>query len=127
MAHFIILVTSPHFESNSAYSASQFASAALDANHTVSLFFYGAGVTHANKFNIPQAGEPSSQALWENLSKQQVELLVCATAAGRRGIMDEKEAEQHAFKEGTLNPIFTLSGLTDLAAMTSRADRVVQF
>ncbi len=127
MAKFIILVTSPYFDSNAAYTASKFANAALDAEHQVSLFFYGAGVSHANKFNLPQAGEPNAMALWEALSKRKVELLVCATAAGRRALIDDQEAAKLDMPSGSINPIFSLSGLTELAALTATANRVIQF
>ncbi|MCY7295119.1 sulfurtransferase complex subunit TusD [Alteromonas sp. a30] len=127
MANFVLLVTSPHYDSNSANAVKQFTLAALDAGHNVTVFFYNAGVTHANKFNLPQAGEPSSSDIWQHLYDKQVPLLVCATAAGRRGIIDDIEAKQHHLKESSLHPVFSLSGLTELAALSSQADRMVQF
>lgn len=129
MSQFLILVTSPHFETNSAKTTYSFCEAALQAGHNlVGIFFYGAGVSHANKFNVPLPEEPSSQNLWHSLAQEhQVDLLVCATAASRRGIMEDNEAMLNKFETGSLDPNFKMSGLVELAALSSQATRVVQF
>ena len=65
--------------------------------------------------------------LWSTLASQQIPLLVCATAANRRGIIDATEAEQNKFTESSLHPLFSLSGLTEFAALSQKVTRVVQF
>jgi len=128
MADFLIFVTSPANDSAATATTFQFCKAAQQANHSISaIFFYGAGVTHANKFQLPQAGEPIMRQLWKTLANKNIPLLVCATAANRRGIIDDTEAQQNQFQEASLHPMFTLSGLTEFAALSQKATRVVQF
>lgn len=128
MATFLIFVTRPAHDSAAANTTFQFCTAALQADHAITaVFFYGAGVTHANKFLLPQAGEPIMGQLWSTLASKKIPLLVCATAANRRGIIDVTEAKQNQFAESSLHPRFTPSGLTEFAVLSQKVTRVVQF
>lgn len=128
MANFLIFVTSPANETPVASIVYQFCRAALDDKHIIdAIFFYGAGVTHANIFQVPQAGEPFVYDCWKKLADNAIPLLVCASAASRRGIIDHQEAQQYQQLQGSLSPTFTLSGLTEFAALSKQATRVVQF
>lgn len=128
MAQFLILVTSPHCDSSSAKTVHEFCKSAINIGHGIlGVFFYGAGVSHANKFNVPIPEEPSAKTQWDSLAKDlQIDLLVCATAASRRGIMDDAEAKLNKFDTGSLNPNFKMSGLTELAALSDKATRMIQ-
>ncbi|UAA37297.1 sulfurtransferase complex subunit TusD [Paraneptunicella aestuarii] len=129
MAKFLILVTSPHYDSDSAKSSYEFAKAAIEQNHEVlGIFFYQSGVSHANQFNAPLSDEPSASSLWQELAtRYKVNLLVCATAASRRGIADKEEAKRMTFNGDNLSEHFTMSGLTEFSALSTQATRVVQF
>ena len=129
MAKFLILVTSPHYDTGAANTTYHFVKAAQEAEHEVlGVFFHQAGVSHANGFNTLLSDEPSSKSLWEELAQQyQIKLLLCATAASRRGILDNEDAKQLKGKTTNLAPHFTMSGLTEFAVLSSQADRVVQF
>lgn len=128
MANFLIYVTQPAYDSDAALQVYRFATAALAQQQPVlGVFFHQAGVTHSNGFNRPLADEPDHFHYWQALQQAGIPLLVCATAASRRGIRaaEVASAEQPAVA-GNLHPAFQLSGLTEFAALAATATRVVQ-
>jgi tRNA 2-thiouridine synthesizing protein D len=126
---FSIVVGGAPYGAQSASSAYQFCIAALEAGHEVTgVFFYQEGVLNANQLISPASDEVNLPDLWAKLAtRYQFPLEVCVSAALRRGIVDQTEAEQLALQQFNLKPPFVLSGLGQLAELSASCDRLVQF
>ena len=113
---FALTVTGPAYGTQQASSAWQFAQAVLQEGHELAcVFFYREGVLNANRG-------------WQSLHDEHgVALHICVAAALRRGVTDEREAQQLALPGHNLQPGFTLSGLGALAEAALTCDRMVQF
>lgn len=65
---------------------------------------------------------------WQRLHDEHaVALHICVAAALRRGVTDEREAQQLGLPAHNLQTGFTLSGLGALAEASLTCDRMVQF
>ncbi len=126
---FSIVVTGAPYGSQSASSAYQFCEAAVSAGHQiVGVFFYQEGVLNASQLVSPASDEINLPQLWAKLATQyQFPLEVCVSAALRRGVVNEQEAEQLSLAQFNLQPPFVLSGLGQLAELSAHCDRLVQF
>lgn len=126
---FVLLVTGPAYGTQQASSAFQFANALLDLGHQLDcVFFYRDGVANANQFTVPASDETHLVDDWQRLGQQHgVTLLVCVTAALRRGIIDVTQAQQLQLPASNLQTGFTLAGLGELAQAALRCDRLIQF
>lgn len=133
MATFLILVTQPAYDTDTSLQVHRFVSAALAQQHSViGVFFHQAGVSHGNSFMQPLTDEPNHLQHWQDIQQAGVPLLVCATAASRRGIQEKTLTHQqhsaaHSELIGNLHSCFSMSGLTEFAALSAKATRVVQF
>lgn len=130
MASAAILVTSSSLDSQGSYSAYQYVRALLESEHDLQgVFFYHAGVDVANSLQIHLSDELDMHAKWSALASQYgFSLMVCVTAANRRGVISHADAVQDKQHERyNLEPPFSSVGLGDLAVMVSQADRLVQF
>ncbi|MBC2873069.1 sulfurtransferase complex subunit TusD [Klebsiella pneumoniae] len=91
-------------------------------------FFYREGVLNANQLTAPASDEFDLVRGWQSLHDEHgVALHICVAAALRRGVTDEREAQQLALPGHNLQPGFTLSGLGALAEAALTCDRMVQF
>ncbi len=91
-------------------------------------FFYREGVLNANQLTAPASDEFESGARVASLHDEHgVALHICAAAALRRGVTDEREAQQLALPGHNSQPGFTLSGLGALAEAALTCDWMVQF
>lgn len=126
---FTILVTGNPASHQSASSAYQFCVAALSAGHKVSgVFFYLDGVLTANSLISPASDEVNLSESWAKLAdKYQFPLEVCVSAALRRGVVNQQEAEQLGLSNYNLRSPFLLSGLGQLAELSANCDRLIQF
>jgi tRNA 2-thiouridine synthesizing protein D len=90
-------------------------------------FFYREGVLNANQLTAPASDEFDLVRGWQSLHDEHgVALHICVAAALRRGVTDEREAQQLALPGHNLQPGFTLSGLGALAeAAHLRSDGAV--
>ena len=129
ITQFTILVTSNPASHESASSAYQFCSAALKSGHKVSgVFFYLDGVLTANSLISPASDEVNLSESWAKLaSEYQFPLEVCVSAALRRGVVNQQEAEQLDLSNYNLRSPFVLSGLGQLAELSANCDRLIQF
>ena len=130
MASFSIVVTSPPLDSQGAYSAYRFITAALDSGHSiVGVFFYQSGVLNGSSFQTVLSDELDLVQKWQALgNKHAVPLQVCVTAANRRGILSKQDVEQDKdYAEFNLKAPFLSVGLGELAAQIHQADRTIQF
>jgi len=112
--NFNILVTGGVYSTQSAYSALQFCKAAHAAGHTISqVFFYRDAVTQASRLSIP---------LITNTP-----LVVCVSAAERRGVLNADQAQEFAKDSDNLAPFFSVQGLGALHDASLSSDRTVTF
>ncbi|WP_438863148.1 sulfurtransferase complex subunit TusD [Neptunicella sp.] len=129
MYSFCLLVNSSPIDSSSAYSAYRFAESVLQLNHTLNgIFFYQAGIHNTNKLANMASDELNLYQKWLGLSQQhQIPMQVCITAANRRGIISEQDAEDIDSVHFNLSAPFESAGLGELIQMMAKSDRVVQF
>lgn len=118
MSKFILIVHSDVYAAQTSRSACKFAQTLLNQSHQLlAVFFYQQGVLHANAQNQLAEDELNSQRLFTELNAEHsVRLLVCSTAAEKRGITSQSLADN-----------FELAGLAEFASLVSKADKIVQF
>ena len=129
MASFSLLITKPTFDKQDAYSAYRFALSAIKLEHIINgIFFYQAGVHNSNNLQSGHSDELNLHKAWVALSAaHDIPLLVCVTAANRRGIINQQDAEDLDSIHFNLSPPFTEVGLGDLVELLNISDRVIQF
>ncbi|GGD78082.1 sulfurtransferase complex subunit TusD [Lacimicrobium alkaliphilum] len=128
MARFSLLITSSPVDDQGVVTAINFARAALAANHQLcGIFFYGPGTHNANSLQLVPTDEFQPYSAWLELAAQGIPLHVCVTAAARRGILSETEANEQDSVSYNLTPPFQASGLGQFIELMNSADRVVQF
>lgn len=93
----------------------------------VHVFFYGEGIHNANAYLNPVSDEKNMVRAWQTLTAEfdSIELIVCNTAANKRGVISEEDAPSaSAFN---LHSAFVAGGLAEFASLSQTADRMVQF
>jgi tRNA 2-thiouridine synthesizing protein D len=128
MRYAIQINTSP-CQSNIGYSAYQFIKVALAQGHEVfRVFFYHEGIYHAFKHNTMPDDELQLTQLWGELAEQHsVDLLVCISAAQRRGLLYADEAQRRGKQDDDLAIGFRIGGLGQWVEALLEADRVIVF
>jgi tRNA 2-thiouridine synthesizing protein D len=126
---FAIQVNSSPNQSNIGHSAYQFIKAALAQGHEVfRVFFYQEGIYHAFKHNTPPDDEINLTVCWGKLAdKHNVDLVVCISAAQRRGLLYADEAERRNKQGDDLAAGFRIGGLGQWVDALLEADRVIVF
>lgn len=124
-----LLLTGGLFDSQAGYSAWQFCKAALEAGHTIQqVFFYQHAVSHGTRLAVPSAGEFDAPGQWVQLSRQaSFPLVVCVSAAERRGLVSEDQDQQGDATASNLHSAFTVAGLGALHEASLSSDRTVTF
>ena len=127
--NFVLVVHQPPYGQQGAYSALRFAEQALKFGHHISqIFFYQDGVYNASDLLTPQSDELHLGKRWKQLYEQhQVQLVCCASAALRRGIISKEEQKDYQLPSSNAAPHFIFSGLGDLVKAVDTCDKVVQF
>lgn len=115
---FAIQINTSPYHSSASLTAFRFASAILAQHHEIfRVFFYHDGIYHALKSAAPPDDEFSLFKGWSELAHQhKIDLVVCISAAQRRGLIDENVADG-----------FRLGGLGQLLEATILADRFLVF
>lgn len=126
---FNLFITGAVYSSQASYSALQFCRAALDGGHSISqVFFYQEGVTQGSNLTVPLADEFDSVTHWQDIAKQHnIELVVCVSAAERRGILNQEQALEHGCDSSNLHPSFSVAGLGEFHSASLESDRTVSF
>lgn len=128
MKYAIQVNTSPYasFAGSSAY---RFIQAALVARHQIlRVFFYQEGVYHAFRYSLPPEDEIHMTSLWSSLALEQgIDLVVCISAAQRRGLLCEDEARRQGGGSGQLADGFRIAGLGQWLEASLEADRCLVF
>jgi tRNA 2-thiouridine synthesizing protein D len=124
-----LLVTTGPYTHQAAGTALKFAHAALQKGHEiVRVFFYHDGVHNGSALATPPPDETPLPRAWSELAADyRVDLVLCVSAAQRRGVLDESEGRRHGKTGHNLAPGFQLSGLGQLIDAALVADRVVVF
>ena len=129
MSSFTLLVTSAPYSNQSAYSAYRFALAAVELTHQIKgVFFYQDGTLNGSALQQTPSDEFDLHNAWKNISeKHNIPLLVCVSAATKRGITNAKDAQDTDQVHHSLATEFQSVGLGDLAVLLADSDRLVQF
>jgi tRNA 2-thiouridine synthesizing protein D len=109
-------------------SALNFARAALAGGHRIlRVFFFSEGVTAGSAQTVPVPDSDAIAVQWSALAgAHAIDLVVCATSAVRRGVLDAGEAARYD-RAVTLQPGFDISGLGQWVEACLLADRTVMF
>ncbi len=126
---FAIQINASPNDSNSGYFAYQFIKAALIKKHEIfRVFFYQEGVYHAFKYSMPPDDELQLTKKWTALANEQgIDLVVCISAAQRRGLLCDDEAKRQGKLDHDLAEGFRISGLGQLLEAIILADRFIEF
>lgn len=118
MASFLIISHAENYANQSSRTALKFAQAVIAQGHTLeAIFFYQQGVSMANsKADIPSDELDNREAFIELNQQHKVPLLICVTAAEKRGLLAD-DCDSH----------FTVAGLAEMATISATVDRVIQF
>lgn len=129
MATLSLLVTANPYSQQGQFSALRFAHAAIESGHQIHrVFFYADGVLVANRLNCPPSDEINLTKQWAKLAiEKDIELTVCVTAALKRGVVNQAEADRNALTGENLDPAFEISGLGQLTEAMLESDRLVTF
>jgi tRNA 2-thiouridine synthesizing protein D len=128
MKYAIQITTSP-YHSNNGKTAYQFIKAALTAGHQVfRVFFYHDGIYHALRYASPPDDEFNITQKWTKLARDHhIDLVVCISAAQRRGLLHSDEANRHGKQDDDVAKGFRISGLGQLIEATLECDRFLVF
>jgi len=126
---FAFQINSSPCHNNAGYTAYRFIRCALAEGHQVlRVFFYHEGIYHAFKHNSPPDDETNLTRLWGQLAQEsQIDLVVCISAAQRRGLLHEDEAQRQGKMDNDLAAGFRIAGLGQWLAAIIEADRVMVF
>lgn len=116
-------------QSQAGLTAYRFAEAALLQGHEIiRIFFYQEGIYQGLRSICPAEDELNMPALWTALAKQwNLDLVVCISAAQRRGLLHEDEAKANSKQDNDLADGFRLAGLGQWLEANLQADRVLVF
>jgi len=128
MKYAIQINSSPN-NSNTGYCAYQLINALIKCEHEVfRVFFYQEGIYHAFKYATPPDDELQLTKKWSELATiHQIDLVVCISAAQRRGLLIANEAKQQGKRDDDLAEGFRISGLGQLIEASLLADRFIEF
>lgn len=128
MKYAIQVNTSP-YASYAGCSAYRFVEAALTAGHQIlRIFFYQEGIYHALAHTLPPEDELNMTGLWSALALEKgIDLVVCISAAQRRGLLCEDEARRQQADAGQLAKGFRIAGLGQWLEASLEADRCIVF
>jgi tRNA 2-thiouridine synthesizing protein D len=126
---FVLQINSSPWQSNAGRIAYQFISTALAEGHQVlQVFFYHDGIFHALRYATPPDDEMPLMLAWQALAEHHaVDLVVCVSAAQRRGLLATDEARRQGKQDDDLAAGFRIGGLSQFIAATLAADRVMVF
>lgn len=115
---FALQINTSPYHSNASLTAYNFVKEVIAQQHKVlRIFFYHDAVYHAFKTVNPPDDEVSPFKYWSELALQEkIDLVVCVSAAQRRGLISENLAVG-----------FRLGGLGQLLEATILADRFLVF
>jgi tRNA 2-thiouridine synthesizing protein D len=91
-------------------------------------YFYHDGIYHAFDYSTPPDDERQLTTLWSDLAQHfNIDLVVCISAAQRRGLLHADEASRQGKQDNDLAAGFRISGLGQLVEATLVTDRLIVF
>ncbi|GGQ12240.1 sulfurtransferase complex subunit TusD [Shewanella litoralis] len=129
MSKFIIQVNGSVYGSSASFRALAFCQSVLANGHDIiTVFFYQDGVTNSNALTCPASDEIDMHAKWQTFAQQHnVPLTNCVSAALRRGVLSQQEAEENGKSHWNSSDHFSMGGLGELVVGIEKADRLVSF
>ncbi|AIF99058.1 sulfurtransferase complex subunit TusD [Alteromonas australica] len=129
MKAYSILITSSPYHGDCAQRALAFIDGLLANGDTLKhVFFYGDGVYHCNNMMLQSGNDFYVYGAWESLaSTHNTQLLVCITAAVKRGIVSQQEAAENGISAVNLTAPFVQAGLGEFFSELHQCERLVQF
>ncbi|MBS4052488.1 MAG: sulfurtransferase complex subunit TusD [Methylomonas sp.] len=126
---YAIQVNAAPYASNAGLVAHRFILAALRENHRIAqVFFYREGIQHAFRHALPPDDETNLNAMWPQLAREfGIDLVVCISAAQRRGLLCEDEARRQGLADNQLADGFRIAGLGQWLEASLKADRCLVF
>lgn len=126
---FAIQINCSPYQSNTSYTAYRFIQSVLKLRHEViRVFFYQEGIYHAFAYATPPDDELQMTRNWEALAQDyNLDLVVCISAAQRRGLLCADEAARQGKLDQDLAKGFRISGLGQLIEASLLADRFIVF
>ncbi|MDN3651462.1 sulfurtransferase complex subunit TusD [Thalassotalea ponticola] len=118
------LVVSTAPSDNKTVTALNLAETIITNGHQLhGVFFYQDGVLNANNLLQTPSDEQNLYQQWQRFQQaSNTPLFVCISAAERRGLSDGSDSEL----TNNVGNAFTVSGLGELAVISSKADKVIQ-
>ena len=126
---FAIQINSSPYQSEGSDTAYHFVLAALQKGHEIfRVFFYFDGIYNALGHAMPPSDEKQIIKRWSELAREHdLDLVVCVSAAKRRGLLTAEDIEQVGHIDSTLAKGFRISGLGQLVEAAIKADRLLVF
>lgn len=126
---FALQINSSPTHNQAGLTAYRFILSALEQGHQIlRVFFYHEGIYHAFKYNLPPDDETPLTALWSQLAEEKhIDLVVCISAAQRRGLLHQDEAQRQGKQDDDLAAGFRIAGLGQWLEAILEADRVLVF
>ena len=126
---YAIQINSSPYQSSSGETAYQFIKCALEMGHeVVRVFFYQEGVYHAFRYATPPDDEIQVVEQWSTLvCEHNVDLVVCISAAQRRGLLEATEANRQGKKDTDVAEGFRIAGLGQWVEAMLVVDRFIEF
>jgi len=126
---FAIQVNAAPYAAHAGHSAYRFVEAALASGHeVVRVFFYHDGIYHGLNYATPPDDEFNHTAHWSELAQHHhIDLVLCISAAQKRGLLCRDEAERQGKQDDDLAAGFRIGGLGQLVEATLHADRFLVF
>lgn len=126
---FAVQVNASPYSTNAGLHAFRFVEAALAQGHQiVRVFFYRDGIYHAFRYATPPDDERAPVADWSRLAELKgIDLVVCISAAQRRGLLCADEARRQGKNDDDVAPGFRIAGLGQWLEATLLADRYLMF
>lgn len=126
---FAIQINSAPWRSGACDTAYQFIRAALKLGHEiVRVFFYCEGAYNGLSGMSPPEDEKLLIRRWSELAAEQgIDLVICISAASRRGLLENTEAARAGQRDGDLAEGFRIGGLGLWVEACLEADRFLSF
>ncbi|MGR9072598.1 MAG: sulfurtransferase complex subunit TusD [Gammaproteobacteria bacterium] len=126
---YTVQINASPYRSQAAESAYRFINAALASGYCVPrVFFYFDGIYNAWAYAAPPDDERQVVARWSRLAEDyDIDLVVCVSAAQRRGLLSGEEAARRNKRDNDLAEGFRISGLGQLAEAILESDRFILF
>ena len=126
---FSLAIYAAPYSSQTSHSAYNFALAVLENGHSLyRVFFYHDAIHTASSLSTPPQDEINFTERWSALAKtHKIDLVVCISAALKRGLLNHQEATRYEKKTFNLAEDFEISGLGQLVDAAVVSDRLITF